>query len=88
MYPIVCTHLRLHRIWKQTQFHGDLYATTDKIYPQTHNCDNDAIDRYFRFDVDDGMNYKYILLITLWMGQLNTHDPIYDKDDRENKRVN
>ena len=52
----------------------------------TEKYDNNGKGWYLRFDDDNNMSYKYILLTT-WteMGQWSTYNPIYfnDKGNRE-----
>ena len=40
---------------------------------------------YFLFDYSNDMSYKYHLF---WMGQLNTYNPIYCKENKEGNREN
>ena len=49
--------------------------------------DNNGKGRYYRFDDDKEMNYKYILSITSnWMGQFNTYNPAYYEENKEGNR--
>ena len=75
------------------QFYRNVYAIRDSLwcykhlrYTATEKYDNNGKGRYFRFDDDNNMSYKYIISIT-WteMGQLNTYNLIYfnDKGNRE-----
>ena len=48
--------------------------------------DNNGKGEYLRFDDDNYMSYRYILYIT-WteMVQLDTHNPMYGKDNKGNR---
>ena len=72
-------------------FSLNAYAISDRIWCNKHlrhttteKYDNNGKGGYLRFDDDNNMSYRYIILITYTeMGQLKTHNPIYCN---ENKR--
>ena len=62
-----------NRIWCNKHLR---HTTTEKDY-------NNGKGRYFRFDDDINMSYKYILsIIYNERGQLNTHNPIYCNENK------
>ena len=68
-----------------SRFSRNVYVISDRIWCNKHlrhttteKYGNHGKGRYFRFDYDNNMSYRYIISITYTeMGQLNTYNPIY-----------